>query len=371
MELKHIHRRIQVSLKSNLWMLHLIYLLGLSYSYSQGETSELIQTNLVESGQAIRLELVISKPDGEGPFPTLVFNHGSTGTGSDPNIFKLTWWSEEIAELFNKRGWMVVFPQRRGRGQSDGLYDEGFTPNRSGYTCNPSTSLEGMERALTDIDAVVAHLKQRPEVLPSRMMIGGQSRGGILSVVYAGTRPEVFDGVINFVGGWMSDSCASPQLINTVSFRRGATYPQNTLWLYGFNDPFYSLSHSQSNFDTFIQAGGKGEFKTFSPFPGFNGHGILFTPDLWRNAMNTYIANIPQRKDLEPPIISRFESTGSSEIALAFSTSNNQRYSLLTSESLESTSTWERLGTILLGNGNLFEITLELKSPMFLKVQVH
>ncbi|MDG2167278.1 MAG: alpha/beta hydrolase [Opitutales bacterium] len=280
---------------SHLWVIRFFCLFGLAYSYGQAETSELIQTDLRENGQTIRLELVTAKPDGDCPFPTLVFNHGSTGTGSDPNLFKLTWWSEEIAEFFNEQGWMVVFPQRRGRGRSDGLYDEGFTQNRSGYTCDSSDSLEGMERALTDIDEVVAHLKLRPEVLPSRMMIGSQSRGGILSVVYAGTRPDAFDGVINFVGGWMSDSCSNPQLINTVSFRRGAQFPHKTLWLYGLNDPFYSLSHSRSNFDAFIQAGGKGEFKTITPFSGFNGHGIIFTPDLWRNSLAAYLDELPNQ----------------------------------------------------------------------------
>jgi dipeptidyl aminopeptidase/acylaminoacyl peptidase len=48
------------------------------------------------------------------------------------------------------------------------------------------------------MDAVLAF----PFVDPTRVVIGGQSRGGILSIAYAGQRPEQVKGVVNFVGGW-------------------------------------------------------------------------------------------------------------------------------------------------------------------------
>jgi len=56
----------------------------------------------------------------------LLFHHGSTGKGDDPSRFISTVTSPALAKFFNDRGWMVMFPQRRGRGKSDGLYDEGF-----------------------------------------------------------------------------------------------------------------------------------------------------------------------------------------------------------------------------------------------------
>jgi len=48
------------------------------------------------------------------------------------------------------------------------------------------------------MDAILA----MPFVDDERVVMGGQSRGGILSVAYAGRRPEQVKGVINFVGGW-------------------------------------------------------------------------------------------------------------------------------------------------------------------------
>ena len=256
-------------------------------------TSEMVRTTLVEAGQPIDLELVVYRPAGPGPFPALVFNHGSTGDGSDPALFDDTWSNAALADVFRERGWIVFFPQRRGRGRSDGLYDEGFTPNRSGYTCDPTRSLAGMERALTDLDAIMAHIRQRPDVRAERMIVGGQSRGGILSIVYAGTRPTAFLGAINFVGGWMSDQCPNPTAINTVSFQRGAAFPGPTLWLYGLNDTFYSLAHSEANYQAFLSRGGQGDFETFYRGPGLNGHYLFLSPPLWTASVDRLLASLP------------------------------------------------------------------------------
>jgi hypothetical protein len=56
-----------------------------------------------------------------------MFNHGSTGKGTNSALFTETLFDVDLADFLNNRGWIVVFPQRRGRGRSDGLYDEGFS----------------------------------------------------------------------------------------------------------------------------------------------------------------------------------------------------------------------------------------------------
>ena len=184
---------------------------------------------------------------------------------------------------------MVIFPQRRGRGGSDGLYDEGFEPDRSRYSCQTDLSLAGVARAIADLDAVMEHVRARPDVLTTRMLIGGQSRGGILAIAYAGERPDMFLGAINFVGGWMGDRCSSATTINATTFRRGAAFKQSTLWLYGDQDPFYSLSHSRSNFEAFVSAGGKGRFESYWVPGQDSGHAVIAHPKLWSDLLNTYV----------------------------------------------------------------------------------
>jgi dienelactone hydrolase len=254
--------------------------------------SELLQTDLVESGKPIRLEAMIFKPAGAGPFPLAVINHGSTGKGNNPALFTGTWFDVGLADFLNERGWLVAFPQRRGRGKSDGLYDEGFSAERDkGYTCEADKSLAGADRALRDIGASIAALRRRPDVAQSPILIGGESRGGVLSVAYSGLHPEQILGVINFVGGWVSDGCANAKVINETLFEQGAGFKQPTLWLYGRRDPIYAIPHSRQNFVAFQKAGGQGTFLELD-VPGGAGHYVIGYPQLWSAAVGGYLDSL-------------------------------------------------------------------------------
>ncbi|HEX3411561.1 MAG TPA: hypothetical protein VHT00_07565 [Stellaceae bacterium] len=255
--------------------------------------SEFLSTTLQEGGRPVRLEVVIKKPPGNGPFPLLVFNHGSTGRGTDPNLLTQTYWSPEIAAFFVEKGWMAAFPQRRGRGKSDGLYDEGFAPDRAlGYSCDPDRSLAGADRALADIKAAVEALQQRSDVAAGPILIGGASRGGMLAIAYAGTHPEQVLGVLNFVGGWVGEGlCRNASDINGALFQRGGKFGRPTLWLYGQHDSTYSIEHSRSNFEVFRKAGGNGEFFEYA-VPGGFGHGLAGYPSLWSGDVEKYLTAI-------------------------------------------------------------------------------
>ena len=94
-----------------------------------------------------------------------------------------------------------------------------------GIRATPRRSLRGAERALGDIEAAIAALRPRPEVSKGRLLIGGQSRGGLLSIAYAAKHPDQVLGAINFVGGWLAEACSTAAAVNKALFRRGAGYP--------------------------------------------------------------------------------------------------------------------------------------------------
>ena len=243
-------------------------------------------------GEQVKLATITYKPPGAGPFPTLIFHHGSTGRGRDPALFERPYDPKALAGWFTARGWAVILPSRRGRGGSEGTYDEGFAPDRAqGYSCEPALALAGAERALRDIDAITPVLLAQPFVDRERVAIGGVSRGGILAVAWSGRQPGVARAVVNFVGGWLSERCASIDDVNADLFRRGSAFDRSTIWLYGYRDSYYSLRHSRRNFTAFRAAGGKGAFREYEPPAGLDGHQIAAIPDLWTEALEAYLAD--------------------------------------------------------------------------------
>lgn len=250
---------------------------------------ERIETDLVELGKPVELEVVIYKPEGDGPFPLAVINHGSTGRGDNPAIFKQTFTNDWLADILVERGYLVAFPQRRGRGGSDGLYDEGFTADRTRYTCEAYPTLQGADRALDDISAAIHKLQWRPDVADGPILIGGISRGGALSVAWAGKNPDQTQGVVNFVGGWLGEGCGDSTEVNEKLFASGGAFTGETLWLYGEDDLFYSLPFSRQNFAAFTDAGGKGVFHAFKVGGESNGHWVHSIPTLWDDVLTDYL----------------------------------------------------------------------------------
>lgn len=240
----------------------------------------------------VRLELIIHRPHGPGPFPTIVLNHGSTGIGNRPEWFKRSWVSPELSAFLVSRGWQVIYPQRRGRGQSDGLYDEGLENDRSRYSCDATLTMAGADHALADLDVAMTHILARPDVDAKHIVIGGISRGGILATAYAGTHPEQVQGVLNFVGGWVGAGCTDASDVNSALFVRGAAFPKTTIWLYGEGDPYYPIEHSRSNFEAFRTAGGQGRFIVLRPAKGLDGHSVFLQSSLWTELLNTYLQSL-------------------------------------------------------------------------------
>jgi len=228
-------------------------------------------------GTTLKLSTVTYKPAGDGPFPTLIFHHGSGDFAHpyDPHA---------IAQWFVGRGWAVIAPSRRGRGGSEGL-------NEEGADCSVASAVEGADRALGEIEAVSLALVSQPFVDRRRIAVGGESRGGVLSVAWSGKHPAV-RAVVNFVGGWKgSRTCLHAAAINQTLLKRGVPWRQPSLWLYGDNDIFYPLEHSRANFDAFLAAGGKGVWHDYKPPDRLDGHQIVLVPWLWAADMEAYLAD--------------------------------------------------------------------------------
>src|SRR4029450_7588835 len=79
---------------------------------------------LTIDGEQVKLATITYKPPGNGPFPTLIFHHGSTGLGRDSALFERPYDPKALVGWFTARGWAVILPSRRGGGGAGGRYDD-------------------------------------------------------------------------------------------------------------------------------------------------------------------------------------------------------------------------------------------------------
>ena len=122
-------------------------------------------------------------PDGRGPFPTVIWNHGSEhDPGRGPQF-------DSVAAIFVPAGYAVFAPMRRGHSDSQGQWIQDtirVTVNTQGMPAAERlmVQLMGTEQ-LEDQLAGVAYAKTLPFVDGGRMVVAGCSYGGIETLLAA------------------------------------------------------------------------------------------------------------------------------------------------------------------------------------------
>ena len=249
-----------------------------------GAEPNLFVTSLREGGKPVKLEIPAMKPPGRGPHPIAIINHGASGQILDLAAARETWAPEAMADYFLRRGFAVAFPQRRGRGHSEGTYDEGLEPDRTRYSCDPKRAGAGLARAVEDVRAAVEALARDRELNASRLLIVGQGRGGLVAGAYAARHPAGVIGVINFAGGWIG-GCPYAYEINRPLLAGGAKYQRPVLWLYGAADEQYSSLYVRHLHGAFSAAGGKAQLEVLT-----GGHDLYAVRDTWLEVVDRYLA---------------------------------------------------------------------------------
>jgi carboxymethylenebutenolidase len=140
------------------------------------------QRVLFKNGPLV-LEGFLFKPQGTGPFPAVVWNHGSEKNPGASLQF------DSVAGVFVPHGYVVFAPTRRGHGRSDGEYvtdARGRVQAAKGQDAANrfiTQALAGDQ--LSDQLAGLAFLKQLAFVDTSRMVVAGCSFGGIQTLLAA------------------------------------------------------------------------------------------------------------------------------------------------------------------------------------------
>ena len=239
---------------------------------------------LKTSSRVLKLEATLYRPQGEGPFPVLLFSHGSTGGGRTPASTTLR--PATVAPEFLARGFVVLAPMRRGRGASEGSSDEVIS-------CDDGRLWQGIEEAIQDTDAALAYLKTLAYVDTGRLVLSGQSRGGFLSVIYSAKHPGLARGVVNYVGGWTGDwGCNAA--FNATSFRQaGERNATPMLWIYAEGDHYYQPESIRRYAALYDNGRGADILRLFPRLPGnTSGHSVGRFPDLWRKDLNDFLDRV-------------------------------------------------------------------------------
>ena len=121
------------------------------------------------------------RPSGTGPFPTVIWNHGSEkNPGGGPQF-------DAVATIFVPAGYAVFAPTRRGHGASEGIYivDTLDALRQKGEMDAANRLMVRLleSEQLDDQIAGLSHAKKLPFVDASRMVVAGCSFGGIQTLL--------------------------------------------------------------------------------------------------------------------------------------------------------------------------------------------
>ncbi len=147
-------------------------------------------------GKAGKLQAWLWRPAGPGPFPALVYNHGSekdpmVGTGS------------QIGTFFVSHGYAVLFPYRRGAGKSEGRFWSDGTDNLPDDEEEPITIARLVEDS-DDVVTAIEWLRGQPWIARDDISVGGCSFGGIETLFTAERPVPGLRAALDFAGAAMS-----------------------------------------------------------------------------------------------------------------------------------------------------------------------
>jgi dienelactone hydrolase len=212
------------------------------------------------------LETTVFQPNGPGPFPLLIINHGK-----DPGRPSMQPRDRfyHMAHAFVARGYAVMVPMRQGFASSTGEYhDHGCDMTANGYS------------QAEDILDTLAYARQQPWVDNEHIVVAGQSYGG-LATIALGTRelPGV-RGLLNFAGGLRDDTdrCAWRSALVSAFTEYGANNKIPSLWMYGENDSLFGPDLANRIHQAFEQAGGKARLVEYAAFKR-DSHGMVASRD--------------------------------------------------------------------------------------------
>ncbi|MEL7047594.1 MAG: hypothetical protein AAFO75_01295 [Pseudomonadota bacterium] len=238
-------------------------------------------------------EMVVTayKPDGPGPFPTVIHHHG---TDPEKRAFPKRYRQYWYAQYWVSRGFAVFAVTRLGFGDT-GL--EPFPELIRGPCADPDFAT-AYDALAEQSRAALSYVRGLPYVHPDRIILTGQSRGGSAVLAHIGQGDTGILGGINFAGAYQynearnrREECGrtNAHALNR-SFGKRARAP--TLWIFGEDDQVSPLDIAEDRFAAFRTGGGQGVFKIVPKQHALDGHFVITRPKLWSRDVDRFVSDL-------------------------------------------------------------------------------
>lgn len=241
----------------------------------------------------LKLYGALYKPEGPGPFPAVVYNHGSAAGMLSKQAF------DALGPVFVKRGWVLFGPYRRGQGLSAaaGPYIEdqiNAAYKKGGISAADATTVRLLETDhLKDQLAALAWLRKQSFVEPQRIAVVGTSFGGIETVL--GAEKGSYCAAVDFAGAAMSWHRAP--LVRSLMIHAVQNSRVPIFFIQARND--FDLSPSRVLSEAMKNAGKESKVKIYPPFgtARIDGHTFgYFGGSVWANDVFGFLnQNCPER----------------------------------------------------------------------------
>lgn len=221
------------------------------------------------------LAVTVVRPRGRGPYGVVVLNHGA-GASAEARREESPAYFMDAAAAFAERGYAVVMPLRRGFGETGGEFAE--NPG----SCSHPDFEHGEREAAADVLAAYRFAQKLPYVDARRMVLAGQSAGGVVSLYAATQSPPGLQAVLAFAAGRGADPChpgvpCAPAGVGAIFEEMGKSVKVPVLLYYAENDLSFGPATSRAWYASFEAGGGQAEFILQPAFEA-NGHFLFSDP---------------------------------------------------------------------------------------------
>ncbi len=240
-----------------------------------------------DADRPVDLITTLYLPEGTGPFPLAVINHGANGTREKPADMKRHRFTY-LAYYFLSRGYAVALPMMRGYAGSGG--------SQSFHHCDLDEVALANGR---DIAGAIGALGSDPRIDATRIVVAGQSFGGwnTLGLGATFTPSQNVRGLVNFSGGLNSSGCPGGNGVDALirgAARMGAASTLPSLWFYGENDSLFATDTWRAMYQAYKDQGGHATLVDTGPFMN-DSHQLLSHPEsfsIWVPRLDAFLARI-------------------------------------------------------------------------------